>query len=194
MTTDMHRAVSYHRRYVLRLHESDGFDDLGGFSLKNTFCLYLSWLILFICLKKGIKSSGKAVYFTATFPYVIMLVLLVRGLTLPGYEKGIAFYMTPQVHRLTDANVWGDAATQVFFTLSAGYGGVVTMSSFNKFNNNCELDAVIVAFVNCVSSILSGFTVFSILGFMAHITNQDIESVVHQGFHTTLAQKLFDQG
>lgn len=42
-------------------------------------------------------------------------------------------------------------------------------------------DTIIVAFVNCVSSILSGFTVFSILGFMAHITNQDVENVVDQG-------------
>ncbi|XP_046542280.1 sodium- and chloride-dependent glycine transporter 2-like [Haliotis rubra] len=174
-------SEEYWERYVLRLHESDGFEGLGGFSLKNTLCLFFTWLLLFIGLKKGIKSSGKAVYFTATFPYVIMLVLLVRGLTLPGYEKGIAFYMTPKVHRLTEANVWGDAATQVFFSLSAGYGGVVTVSSYNKFNNNCELDAVIVALVNCVSSILSGFTIFSILGYMAHITNQDIESVVHQG-------------
>ncbi|XP_067660399.1 sodium- and chloride-dependent glycine transporter 2-like [Haliotis asinina] len=174
-------SEEYWERYVLRLYESDGLEDLGGLSLRNTLCLFLTWILLFICLKKGIKSSGKALYFTATFPYVIMLVLLVRGLTLPGYEKGIAFYVTPQIHRLTEAKVWGDAATQVFFSLSAGYGGVVTMSSYNKFHNNCELDAVIVAIVNSVSSILSGFTIFSILGYMAHVTNQDIETVVHQG-------------
>ncbi|XP_071088903.1 sodium- and chloride-dependent glycine transporter 2-like [Haliotis cracherodii] len=174
-------SEEYWERYVLRLHESVGFEDLGGFSLKNTMCLFLTWLLIFFSLKKGIKSSGKVVYFTATFPYVIMLVLLIRGLTLPGHEKGVAFYMTPQVPRLTEAKVWGDAATQVFYSLSAGFGGVLTMSSYNKFNSNCERDTIIVAFVNCVSSILSGFTVFSILGFMAHTTNQDVENVVDQG-------------
>ncbi|XP_046542281.1 sodium- and chloride-dependent glycine transporter 2-like [Haliotis rubra] len=174
-------SEEYWERYVLRLHESDGFEDLGGFSLKNTMCLFVSWLLIFVCLKKGIKSSGKIVYFTATFPYVIMLVLLVRGLTLPGYEKGIAFYMTPQVHRLTEAKVWGDAATQIVYSLGPGFGGLLTMSSYNKFKNNFEHDTLIVGIVNCLGSILAGFIVFSILGFMAYTTNQEVQNVVDQG-------------
>ncbi|XP_046355115.2 sodium- and chloride-dependent glycine transporter 2-like isoform X1 [Haliotis rufescens] len=174
-------SEEYWERYVLRLHESDGFEDLGGFSLKNTMCLFLTWLLIFVCLKKGIKSSGKVVYFTATFPYVIMLVLLIRGVTLPGHEKGISFYMTPQLPKLTEAKVWGDAATQIFYSLGPGFGGLLTMSSFNKFKNNCEYDAIIVSFVNFLGSLLAGFTIFSILGFMAHTTNQDVQNVVDQG-------------
>ncbi|XP_048237051.1 sodium- and chloride-dependent glycine transporter 2-like isoform X2 [Haliotis rufescens] len=174
-------SAEYWQRYVLRLHESDGFEDLGGFSLKNTMCLFLTWLLIFVCLKKGIKSSGKVVYFTATFPYIILVVLMIRGLTLPGNEKGIAFYMTPDVPRLKDVKVWGDAASQVFYSLSVGFGGLLTLSSYNKFKNNCERDALLVTGLSCVGSILTGFTVFSILGFMAHTTNQDVENVVDQG-------------
>ncbi|XP_071087152.1 sodium- and chloride-dependent glycine transporter 1-like isoform X1 [Haliotis cracherodii] len=174
-------SAEYWERYVLRLHESDGFEDIGGVSLKNAVCLFLAWLLIFACLMKGVKSSGKVVYFTATFPYIILVVLLIRGLTLEGYEKGITFYMTPQLHRLTEAKVWGDAATQIFYSLGAGFGGLLTMSSFNKFKNNCERDALIVAIINCGTSVFAGFAVFSLLGFMAHSTNQDVESVVDHG-------------
>lgn len=45
------------------------------------------------------------VYLTATFPYVMLVVLLVRGLTLPGAREGIVFYLYPDVSRLTDPDV-----------------------------------------------------------------------------------------
>ena len=51
--------VLSHRRNVLRLHEADSFDDLGGISLKLIVLLALSWIILFFCLLKGVETSGK---------------------------------------------------------------------------------------------------------------------------------------
>lgn len=47
----------------------------------------------------------QVVYFTATFPYLILLMLLVRGVTLPGAWKGIQFYLTPQFHHLLSSKV-----------------------------------------------------------------------------------------
>ena len=47
----------------------------------------------------------QAVYFTATFPYLVLLILLVRGLTLDGSYEGIMYFLTPQWHRLMKAKV-----------------------------------------------------------------------------------------
>lgn len=47
----------------------------------------------------------QVVYFTATFPYLMLLVLLVRGLTLPGALDGIKFYLYPDPSRLSDPQV-----------------------------------------------------------------------------------------
>ena len=63
------------------------FGDIGEIQWDLTLCLLLSWLIVFLCLMKGVKSSGKVVYFTATFPYVILIALLVVGVRLEGAMK-----------------------------------------------------------------------------------------------------------
>ena len=61
----------------------------------------------------GPQSTGKAAYFTAIFPYVVLFILLGRGMTLPGWRKGIDFYIIPKWEKLLEANVWGEAAVQV---------------------------------------------------------------------------------
>ncbi|XP_052078656.1 sodium- and chloride-dependent GABA transporter 1-like isoform X1 [Mytilus californianus] len=171
----------YWTRYVLRLHESDGFDEIGGLSLKLTICLFLAWVIIFFCLMKGVKSSGKVVYFTATFPYLVLIALLIRGLTLEGHEKGVEFYMTADWDKLKDPKVWGDAATQIFYSLGPAWGGLLTMSSYNRFKNNTVRDTFIVSIINCGTSVFAGFAVFSLLGFMATQLNRDVKDVVEAG-------------
>lgn len=68
-------------------------------------CLLGAWIIVFLILSKGIKSSGKCSYFLALFPYIIMIALLVRAVTLEGSSKGILFFLTPQWHELTNPKV-----------------------------------------------------------------------------------------
>lgn len=133
----MNSAMLVHSRsnYVLDLTE--GLHDLGGIRYELVVCLFLCWAIVFFCLSRGVKTMGKVVYFTALFPYVVLIILLIRGLSLPGADKGIMFYLTPEWHRLLDARVWGDAAMQIFFSLSPCWGGLITLASYNKFHNNC---------------------------------------------------------
>jgi len=54
---------------------------------------------------KGVKSSGKVVYFTASFPYVILLSILVRGVTLDGAIIGIRYFFIPEWSKLLDLQV-----------------------------------------------------------------------------------------
>lgn len=47
----------------------------------------------------------QVVYITATFPFIMLLVLLIRGVTLPGAAEGIKFYLYPDISRLADPQV-----------------------------------------------------------------------------------------
>lgn len=88
------------------LKEKDTIDD--GIGYPNgalSIALVISWLLVLIVLVKGIKSSGKASYFLALFPYVIMIVLLIRAVTLPGADLGILYFLKPQWDKLLSGDV-----------------------------------------------------------------------------------------
>uniref|UniRef100_A0A3Q1HEK6 Transporter n=1 Tax=Acanthochromis polyacanthus TaxID=80966 RepID=A0A3Q1HEK6_9TELE len=119
------------------LNISGGIEEMGSLRWELALCLLLSWVICYFCIWKGIKSTGKVTYFTATFPYIMLLILLIRGVTLPGAKDGIIYYLYPDISRLADAQVWMDAGTQIFFSYAVGLGFLTSLGSYNTYNNNC---------------------------------------------------------
>ncbi|XP_072036793.1 sodium- and chloride-dependent glycine transporter 2-like [Amphiura filiformis] len=160
---------------------TNGLHDMGGMNWQLMLCFLFTWLLVFVCIAKGIKSSGKVVYFTATFPYVVLFILLIRGVTLPGAMDGILLYIRPQWKYLLTSKVWKAAANQVFYSYGAGWGPILTLASYNKFKNNCYRDAIIFSCCCGASSILAGFVIFPIIGFMAQDSQTPIEDVVAAG-------------
>ncbi|XP_033995295.1 sodium- and chloride-dependent GABA transporter 2-like [Trematomus bernacchii] len=155
--------------------------ELGSIRWELALCLLLSWIICYFCVWKGVKSTGKVVYFTATFPYLMLVVLLVRGLTLPGAINGIKFYLYPDPSRLSDPQVWMDAGTQIFYSYAICIGCLTALGSYNKYDNNCYKDCVYLCLLNSGTSFVAGFAIFSALGFMAYEQNTDISKVAESG-------------
>ncbi|KAJ8333760.1 hypothetical protein SKAU_G00410790 [Synaphobranchus kaupii] len=169
------------RRAVLNLHNSEGIQDLGLPQPRLVLCLVVVVFILYFSLWKGVKSSGKVVYITATMPYVVLFVLFIRGITLPGAMDGIRAYLHIDLEKLNNPTVWIDAATQIFYSLGAGFGVLIAFASYNKFDNNCYRDAILTSTINCVTSFFSGFAIFSVLGYMALKHGVKIEDVATDG-------------
>eukprot|EP00088_Acartia_fossae_P029786 TRINITY_DN3067_c0_g1_i4.p1 TRINITY_DN3067_c0_g1~~TRINITY_DN3067_c0_g1_i4.p1 ORF type:complete len:711 (+),score=155.03 TRINITY_DN3067_c0_g1_i4:47-2179(+) len=174
-------SSQYLKKEVLKEAKSIEPSDFGSPDWKLALCLLAAWLVIFLCLVKGIKSSGKVVYFTATFPYLVLVVLLIKAVTLPGASDGIYFYLVPDLNRLGDIEVWVAAAGQIFFSLSVAGGGLITLASYNTFNNNILRDTLIVCVGNCMTSFVAGFAIFSVLGFMASEIGVNIQDVATSG-------------
>ncbi len=166
---------------VLKLQYSTGIFDPGPPSVKLACCICIVYCLLYVSLFKGVKSSGKVVWVTATMPYVLLTILLVRGLMLPGATKGITFYLVPKLDKLREAGVWVEAAIQIFYSVGAGFGVHLAYASYNKFNNNCYRDVLVTSFVNSFTSFFSGFVIFTYLGYMSVLRGKDIEEVAEQG-------------
>ncbi|XP_067944675.1 sodium- and chloride-dependent taurine transporter-like [Watersipora subatra] len=172
-------ATEFWQRKVLAI--SSGIDEPGIIKWDLALCLLVAWIVVFACISKGVKSSGKVMYFTATTPYVFMLILLVRGCTLPGAGSGILYYLTPTMDKLGDMQTWVDAGTQIFFSYSIGMGASTALGSFNKFHHNCLRDSVIFSIINSGTSFLAGFVIFAVLGYMATEQGVDIADVAESG-------------
>ena len=174
-------AEDYFNYVMLGLDDTISWTNFGTFKWKLALCLLAAWTIVCLVFVQGIKSSGKVVYFTAVFPYVMLVIFFINGLTLEGAADGIAYYMSPQFDRLLDLSVWRAAANQIFFSLGPSLGCLISMASHNRFNNNCHKDAVLVSLINCGTSVFAGFVVFSYLGYMAHLQGKPVEEVVTSG-------------
>ncbi|KAH8333629.1 hypothetical protein KR059_001591 [Drosophila kikkawai] len=178
----------FHSLEVLKL--SSGISDLGGMVWQQLLSLFITWVIVYACLAGGIKTArlpstphqvGKVVYFTVPFPYLLLLILFVRGVSLPGAWVGIKFFLYPEWHRLLELKVWADAAIQMFFGLGPGWGGLINMASFSDFRNNPKSDTYFIVSLNVFTSIFAGFVVFSVLGFLSYKSGIPVEDVTTGG-------------
>ncbi|XP_059917623.1 sodium-dependent neutral amino acid transporter B(0)AT2 [Gadus macrocephalus] len=155
--------------YREALDISDSISEGAKLNWRMTVCLLAAWTMVCLAMIKGIQSSGKVMYFSSLFPYVVLICFLVRALLLKGSWDGIRHMFTPKLEIMLEAKVWREAATQVFFALGLGFGGVIAFSSYNKRDNNCHFDAVMVSFINFFTSVLATLVVFAVLGFKANI-------------------------
>ena len=113
------------------LDSSGSIGELGGVKWWSLLCLLASWVLVYTILCRGIASSGKVghftvwveqaktlvcvqvVYFTALFPYLVLTIFFIRGITLPGAAAGLNHMFTPKMEKLLEPRVWLDAANQV---------------------------------------------------------------------------------
>ena len=140
---------------------------LGGISVPVFLGLIVVWLCVFLILYKGVHRIGKIVVITVPLPTILLILLTIRGLTLPGAIEGISYYLTPNFSRLLDVNVWLAAYAQVFFSLGVAQGIMITYASFLKKKSDITNNAVIISLADAGTSFLAGFTVFSVVGYLA---------------------------
>ncbi|XP_049717004.1 sodium-dependent neutral amino acid transporter B(0)AT1 [Elephas maximus indicus] len=153
--------------YRETLNISTSIDNSGYIQWWILLCLTCAWSLLYVCTIRGIETTGKAVYITSTLPYIVLTIFLIRGLTLKGATKGIAFLFTPNVTELANPITWLDAGAQVFYSFSLAFGGLISFSSYNPVHNNCEMDSVLVSIINGFTSVYAATVVYSIIGFRA---------------------------
>lgn len=170
---------NYFNNSVLQI--SDGINNLGGINWSIFLSLLIVWVLVYFCIWKGTKSVGKVVLYSVPLPLVLLGLLLLRAVTLPGFLDGWRLYLNPVWGALADPEVWTSAFSQIFFTLSLGFGVMMTYSSYKQEDDDIARDAWSTALINTGISLFSGFVVFGILGYMASKTSTPLEELAASG-------------
>ncbi len=143
--------------------------------------LAVSWIWIVLSIWKGAKTVGRVVYVTVILPWILILVFVVRGVTLPGAFEGIKYYLTPNFRMLLNPELWHAAISQVFFSLTVGFGVMIAYASFLPPKSDIVNNAFIIGFADAATAYVGGFAVFSTLGYYAKIMGVPVAQVMKSG-------------
>jgi NSS family neurotransmitter:Na+ symporter len=168
-------AAPYFFEQVLNLSSGPGV--LGSLQWSLVGFLALVWVAMFFIIFKGAGVIGKVAVWTVSIPWALLVILLIRGLTLPGAVDGLNYYLTPSLAALGDVEVWFGAFSQIAFTLSLGMAGMFAYGSFIARKADVTNNAFITSFSNCATSFFAGFAVFSTVGFIMQALSIPVDEV-----------------
>ena len=172
-------AEGYFFQEVLQI--SDSVNVLGGINWPVLFALFWVWVLVYFCVWKGTKSVGVVVYYTVPLPVLLLVALLLRTVTLPGFLSGWQVYLSPVWSALLDPEMWTAAFSQIFYTLSLAFGIMIAYGSYKDREADVAKDSWITALLNSAISLFAGFVVFGILGYMANQTDTPVTELAASG-------------
>ncbi|MHC4294506.1 MAG: SLC5/6 family protein, partial [Planctomycetota bacterium] len=186
------KAGEFFERSYLNMWTSAELDagtkpwSLGGLVGPITVSLAVVWILLYLCIFRGVRMVSKVVMWTVPLPWIMLLILTIRGLTLSGATEGLNFYLAPDWAMLAKPETWRWAFGQMFFSMSLAFGVMVTYASFLHRKSDINNNATIIGLADVGTSFVAGIAVFATLGAMAFATAQaglpvTVEKVVSGG-------------
>ena len=155
-----------------------GFDFVPQVAVPMLIVWILTLVVIGLGVRKGISRANIVMI---PLLLVMFLILVAQSLTLPGAVDGLNAFFTPDWGRLADPGVWAAAYGQIFFSLSVGFGIMITYSSYLRRRTNLTGSGLVVGFANSSFELLAGIGVFSVLGFMAAASGTAVDEVASGG-------------
>lgn len=144
--------------------------------------LALVWIAVLVIMALGVQRGIGAT--AAVFIPLLILAftaLVVRALFLPGAAQGLEALFAPNWSTLSEPSVWAAAFGQIFFSLSVGFGIMITYASYVDRKTDMPGSALVVGLSNSGFELLAGIGVFAALGFMAQASGVAVEDVASDG-------------
>lgn len=144
--------------------------------------MIIVWVVLIAVMCLGVQNGiGRFNVIFLPLLIVMFVVMVVISLTLDGAAMGLDALFTPNWAALASPSVWMAAYGQIFFSLSVGFGIMVTYASYLKPKTDLTSSALVVGFANSSFEILAGIGVFAALGFMASSSGVPVADVATNG-------------
>lgn len=164
---------------VLNISGSPG--EFGGFSIPVLIGLVITWVVVFLSMRKGVEKMAKLVKWIVIIPVALLVVMCIQAVSMPGAADGIRYYITPDWSALGDPNVWRAAFGQVAYSMSILFALMITYGSFLDKKSDIPKDSIVIGLSDMGISLLAGFVVFSTLGYLSFQSGTPIGEMNYQG-------------
>lgn len=126
--------------------------------------LCMIFILLTISVVLGGISGGieKAAKFLMPLLFIIIILIAARAVTLPGASKGLEYYLSPDFSKI-NGKVILSALGQAFFSLSVGWGLMITFGSYLPKGNNIIKSSLWIAGMDSTVALMGGLMIFPAL-------------------------------
>jgi neurotransmitter:Na+ symporter, NSS family len=144
--------------------------------------LLVVWVAVLVIMGLGVeKGIGTVSLVFIPVLVIAFVILVVQALFLDGAVGGLDAFFTPDWGALTEPGVWAAAFGQIFFSLSIGFGIMITYASYVHRKTDMTGSGLVVGFANSGFELLAGIGVFAALGFMSQAANVPVGEAVGEG-------------
>lgn len=154
----------------------------GDFVIPILVTMVAVWAVCILTLAFDINSGiGRITTIFVPVLVVLFVIMVIRALFLDGSLEGLNTFFTPDWGALKNPSVWIAAYGQIFFSLSIGFGIMMTYASYLKPRTNLTGTGMVTAFANSSFEVLAGIGVFAVLGFMAVQNGTEVSEAAASG-------------
>ena len=142
------------------MNKSTGLLDINSYQPLIVISLFVVTGLTLIIVYRGIDSARNYVYVLILLPYFLLLILLIKGITLPGFWKGWIYLFRPDWPKLLSLKVWTEASNQAMYSIGLAEMTMIMISSHRSDSDPLFLSTVSIPCMNFATSILGAMTLF----------------------------------
>jgi len=153
--------------------------------LHNVYCLIFVYFSIWLAVYHGVRVQGFFAYVCVLLPVVLIVMIFAKSLTLDGSNFGASNFLgNGDFSKLvTQPEIWSEAASQIFFSLTITTGTMYAYGSYNDLKCNVARYSYFIALFDVMYCILAGFAVFCGLAQLSYIKAEKlIEQQMHPPF------------
>ena len=121
----------------------------------HTIFLAATAVVVMVGIKDGIEKFSKVMM---PMLFVIVLAIAVYSVTLPGADKGLKYLFQPDFSKI-DGQACAAALGQAFFSLSLGFGTVMTYASYVSKEENILFQSTSTALSDTLFALIAGVAI-----------------------------------
>lgn len=192
-------AQIYFHDHLLNL--SDHISQVSHLNIPIVLGVLGTLILLYLAVFRGTSGIAMVAKWITPIPFILLIILLVNSLMLNGAWVGLKLFLLPKWPSLYSLDLWFDAASQVLFTLSLGFGVMFAYGAILNQSVNVRKMALAVIVGDTLIAFVGGLIIYSVLGYYATVTHTPIDQAVEGGiglafvvFPQALALLPFGQG